>query len=167
MARTNKKEKLPKYKRRLRYLCWRLSKAWNVRGKIAKSNQWAIHHKKSFFALVVGSLAFIFIISLLSTFLTSSSDNTLQPSSNGIIPGSEMREIEDIQPMISGYHQIQETNNLVRSEIKNMTEKGLTIHQELDSLLNLENKTHEDSVRIIRDYRLLENIVKFLKKGKE
>ena len=41
------------------------------------------------------------------------------------------------------------------------------IHKELDSLLAIESKTHEDSIQIIQDYRQLQRIIIFLKKGKE
>ena len=46
-------------------------------------------------------------------------------------------------------------------------DKGVMIHKELDSLLAIESKTHEDSIQIIQDYRQLQRIIIFLKKGKE
>ena len=41
------------------------------------------------------------------------------------------------------------------------------IKNELDSLLGLEYKTHEDSVRIVSDYHRLQDIVNFLKTDKK
>lgn len=74
--------------------------------------------------------------------------------------------IENIQPMMNGLRQIDERKKGEKIEIKQLTDRGITIHKELDSLLAIDVKSHSDSVRIIQDYRQLENIVKFLKKGK-
>lgn len=156
---------MPKYKRQLRYLCWQLSKGWNVGYKIEKCNQWASENRKTFFALVVGVLAFSFITTFITIFydLTRkevSADTQMELSGKSF-------EIENIQPMMNGLRQIEETKKNEKFEIKALTDKGVQIHKELDSLLAIEDKTHEDSVRIIQDYRQLQNIVNFLKKGKE
>ena len=72
--------------------------------------------------------------------------------------------IENIQPVINGLHQIQDRKKDTQQELKQLTDKGVMIHKELDSLLAIENKTHEDSIQIIQDYRHLQRIVNFLKK---
>jgi len=68
--------------------------------------------------------------------------------------------------MMNGLRQIDERKKSEKIELKQLTDKGVAIHKELDSLLAIDVKSHEDSVRIIQDYRQLENIVNFLKKGK-
>lgn len=156
---------MPRYKRLLRYFCWQLSKGWNVGNKIEKCNQWASENRKTFFALVVGFLTFAFITTSISilydlTRKDASADNQMELS-------GKKSAIENIQPMMNGLRQIEETKKNERFEIKNLTDKGVQIHKELDSLLAIEDKSHEDSVRIVQDYRQLQNIVNFLKKGKE
>ena len=152
-----------KYKRQIRYVCWKLSKGWNVKNKIEKSNQWASENRKTFFALVVGFLSFAFVttaISILYDMTRPNTDNTQMDFSG------KTESIENIQPMMNGLRQIDERKKSEKIELKQLTDKGVAIHKELDSLLAIDVKSHEDSVRIIQDYRQLENIVNFLKKGK-
>lgn len=163
MATKGKKKKLPKYKRQIRYVCWKLSKGWNVKNKIEKSNQWASENRKTFFALVVGILSFAFIttaISILYDMTRPIADDT-QVDFSG-----KTESIESIEPMMNGLRQIDERKKSEKIELKQLTDKGVTIHKELDSLLAIDVKSHKDSIRIIQDYRQLETIVNFLKKGK-
>ena len=163
MATKGKKKKLPKYKRQIRYVCWKLSKGWNVKNKIEKSNQWASENRKTFFALVIGILSFAFIttaISILYDMTRPIADDT-QVDFSG-----KTESIESIEPMMNGLRQIDERKKSEKIELKQLTDKGVTIHKELDSLLAIDVKSHEDSIRIIQDYRQLETIVNFLKKGK-
>lgn len=164
MVTKGKKKELPRYKRQLRYACWQLSKGWKVRNKIEKCNQWASENRKTFFALVVGFLVFAFVTTSISILY----DLTRKPSSDGSLDLSgKNTPIENIQPMMNGLRQIEETKKSTKLEIKQMTDNGMLIHKELDSLLAIKDKSHEDSVRIVQDYRQLQNIVNFLKKGKE
>lgn len=164
MVTKGKKKELPRYKRQLRYACWQLSKGWKVRNKIEKCNQWASENRKTFFVLVVGFLVFAFVTTAISILY----DLTKKPSSDGSQDLSgKNTPIENIQPMMNGLRQIEETKKSTKLEIKQMTDNGVLIHKELDSLLSVKDKSHEDSVRIVQDYRQLQNIVNFLKKGKE
>ena len=163
MATKGKKKKLPKYKRQIRYVCWKRSKGWNVKNKIEKSNQWASENRKTFFALVVGILSFAFIttaISILYDMTRPIADDT-QVDFSG-----KTESIESIEPMMNGLRQIDERKKSEKIELKQLTDKGVTIHKELDSLLAIDVKSHEDSIRIIQDYRQLETIVNFLTKRK-
>ena len=69
--------------------------------------------------------------------------------------------------MMNGLRQIEETKKNEKLELKQLTDKGVAIHKELDSLLAIRVKSHEDSIRIVQDYRQLQHIVNFLKKRKE
>ncbi len=46
-----------------------------------------------------------------------------------------------------------------------MARKGQVLKHELDSLVNLSSKTHEDSLMIVSKYKQLELIVNNLEKG--
>lgn len=69
-----------------------------------------------------------------------------------------------MQPTLDGMRQIRNHQKVENIELKNLTERGLQIKNELDSLLALPYKSHDDSVRIVTDYRQIEDIVQFLKK---
>lgn len=154
---------MPKYKRQIRYVCWKLSKVWNVKNKIEKCNQWATENRKTFFVLVVGFLSFAVVTTAISIIydMTHPSADSVQMDISG-----KSEPIENIQPLMSGLRQIDERKKSEKLELKQLTDRGVAIHKELDSLLAVNKKSHEDSVRIIQDYRQLENIVNFLKKGK-
>ena len=158
------KKDLPRYKRKLRYACWRISEYWRVRNKVEKCNQWATDTKKTFFALVVGTLVFASVATFISILydLTKATSVKEQPDFSG-----RTEKIENIQPMMNGLRQIEETKKNEKLELKQLTDKGVAIHKELDSLLAISEKSHEDSIRIVQDYRQLQHIVNFLKRRKE
>lgn len=123
-----------------------------------------IRKSKDFLCLVVGILGFAFVTTAISIVY----DLTRDKSSDNIEVNINKQEnsIEDISPMMNGLRQIEETKKTTKLEFKQVTDKGVSIHRELDSLLAIKDKSHEDSVRIVQDYRQLQRIVNFLKKGK-
>ena len=60
---------------------------------------------------------------------------------------------------------IQSNKGLHRATMLELADSGRAIRQELDSLIAMPRKTHGDSLRIVRQYRRLENIVKFINNG--
>ena len=165
MKAKEKRNEIPQHKRYLRYLCWQLSRGWKIKDKIEIANKWASENRKTFFALVVGILGFSFVTTGISIIYEATRDKTsddIQMELSG-----KGNPIENIQPVISGLHQIQDRKKDTQQELKQVTDKGVMIHKELDSLLAIESKTHEDSIQIIQDYRQLQRIIIFLKKGKE
>jgi hypothetical protein len=162
--KTKKVKKMPRYKRHIRYACWQISKYRRVRNKVEKCNQWATDNRKTFFTLVVGTLVFASVATFISILydLTKAGTVSEQEDFSG-----RTENIENIQPMMNGLRQIEETKKSEKLELKQLTDKGVAIHKELDSLLAIREKSHEDFVRIVQDYRQLQHIVNFLKKRKE
>lgn len=165
MKAKRQKNDISQHKRHLRYLCWQLSRGCKIKDKIDIANKWTSENRKTFFALVVGILSFSFVTTGISIIYEVTRD---KPSDNIQMELSgKGNPIENIQPVINGLHQIQDRKKDAQQELKQLTDKGVMIHKELDSLLAIESKTHEDSIQIIQDYRHLQRIVNFLKKGKE
>lgn len=158
------KKDLPRYTRQIRYACWRISKYWRVRNKVEKCNQWASDNGKTFFALVVGTLVFASVATFISILYDLTKASTVKEQTDF---SGRTEKIENIQPMMNGLRQIEETKKSEKLELKQLTDKGVAIHKELDSLLTIGEKSHEDSIRIIQDYHQLQHIVNFLKKRKE
>ena len=136
-----KKRNMPRYKRILRYQCWELSKGLRLRERIANANQWCSSHPRKFMGIVLGICIFFLLFSLVSLFTSSLGANNESQQDENFISD----KIETIQPTLD----------------------GIQIKNELDSLLGLEYKTHEDSVRIVSDYHRLQDIVNFLKTDKK
>lgn len=156
-------KKLPRWKRVLRWRVWQVSRHWKLRERVAKANTWANDNPKKFFHWTVGILVGCFVLTVVFTVVSFMTDNSKQQKP---LVGKD-GQIEDIQPMFDGLHRIEENRKQIKSGVKDMTDKGLEIKKELDSLVNLPVKSHEDSVRIYQDYSQLQNIVNFLKKGRD
>ena len=163
MKKKRVKKELPRYKRHIRYACWRISKYWRVRNKVEKCNQWATDNRKTFFTLVVGSLIFASVATFISVLYDLAKASTVKEQEDF---SGRTEKIENIQPMMNGLRQIEETKKSAKMELKQLTDQGVAIHKELDSLLAIRDKSHEDSIRIVQDYRQLQHIVNFLKKRK-
>jgi len=158
-----KKRDMPRYKRLLRYQCWELSKGLKLRERIGHANQWCLSHPRKFMGIVLGLSSLIIIYTLISVVVSFS-----VPQEGSQQDESFMTDkVESIQPTLDGMRKIDDTKKVVNIELKRLTDKGLQIKNELDSLLALENKSHEDSVRIVSDYRQLKDIVNFLNKEKK
>ena len=158
-----KKRNMPRYKRILRYQCWELSKGLRLRERIANANQWCSSHPRKFMGIVLGICIFFLLFSLVSLFTSSLGANNESQQDENFISD----KIETIQPTLDGMRQIQDSKRMENYELKKLTERGLQIKNELDSLLGLEYKTHEDSVRIASYYHRLQDIVNFLKTDKK
>lgn len=163
-----KRKKMPRYKRKIRWWCWQLSKFLKLTDKISHANAWCSAHPKKFFWITVGILgffAFVTIISLGFDFL-----KLKQQSSEVVaVEKSDMSNISDsaVVNNVKGLRDIDNNRNVIRSETQDMIARGQKISAELDSLLKLPEKTHEDSIMILQDYKSLKLIVNFLDKGKK
>ena len=72
-------------------------------------------------------------------------------------------EIENVQPMFAGLQSIQNGKNVQVREVGQLALRGQQLKWELDSLVRIPIKTHQDSTLIIYKYRQLEMIVTNLK----
>ena len=73
--------------------------------------------------------------------------------------------IEKVKPMFDGLQSIQDRKTYQIRQMEGLAARGQLIKEELDSLMKLPEKSHEDSVRIIIRYKQLETIVVELKNG--
>jgi hypothetical protein len=94
---------------------------------------------------------------ILGAFLTLGSD-----SSNG---DNFMNGVEPVEPMFVGMQRIQNAKAYQVSQVEEMARKGQMLKHELDSLVGLPYKTHDDSLQIVIKYKQLELIVNNLEKG--
>lgn len=160
--RKKKKREMPRYKRILRYWCWNLSKGLRLRERIDHANNWSLTHPQQFIKIIIGVASFLLVITVLSLAISLLQDNGNEDSQeDGTFLTSA---VQDMQPTLDGMRQIRNHQKVENIELKNLTERGLQKKSELDSLLALPYKSHDDSVRIVTDYRQIEDIVQFLKK---
>ena len=74
----------------------------------------------------------------------------------------DINGIASMEPLFQGFRTIQSNKGLHRVTMLELADSGRSIRRELDSLIAIRRKSHSDSLRIVRQYRRLENIVKFI-----
>lgn len=123
-------------------------------GRIRLANIWARKHPKRTFACVTGVLSLLLVCSLVTG--NDRPDN---------VDEQDISAIASMEPLFQGFRTIQSNKGLHRATIQELADSGRVIRQELDSLIAMPKKSHGDSLRIVRQYRRLENIVKFINNG--
>ena len=131
---------------------------YRLAGRIRLANIWARKHPRRTFAYVTGSLLLVLVVNITMDSLFANSNELNEPNEL-----NELSVIAPVDPMLEGFRAIQANKTAHRGTLMDLTAKGQLLHEELDSLIALPNKTHADSVHIIQSYRQLESIVKSLK----
>ena len=72
--------------------------------------------------------------------------------------------IAEVNPMFQGLQRIQDAKAYQLSQVERLTMRGQALKQELDSLIRVPMKSHDDSLQIIIKHRQLELIVNNLEK---
>lgn len=125
-------------------------------GRIRLANIWARRHPKRTFACVTGILSLLLVCSLVT-----GNDKPDNADEQGI------SAIASMEPLFQGFRTIQSNKGLHRVTMLELADSGRAIRRELDSLIAMPRKSHGDSLRIVRQYRRLENIVKFINNNGE
>lgn len=76
-----------------------------------------------------------------------------------------MTGVEPVEPMFIGMQRIQNAKAYQVNQVEEMARKGQILKHELDSLVRMPRKTHDDSLQIVIKYKQLELIVNNLEKG--
>ena len=105
-------------------------------------------------SVTMSLLSLSLIVCIVTTFLGDDKED--EPS---------FESIASVTPMFNGMRRIQENKNYQVSQVEQMTLRGKEIKQELDSLMRIPLKSHDDSVQIVIKYKQLEMIVRNLENG--
>ena len=124
---------------------------YRLAARIRKVNSWATRHPRRTFGYVVGSLLMILVCDII---VTGARMESQEP---------ELQSIANVEPIFSGFRNIQANKEAQRRRLMEITGDGQAVKHELDSLIAIPRKSHDDSIGIIRRYRQLEQIVKSLK----
>ncbi len=130
-----------------------IGKRYRLGARIRIANSWASRHPKRTFGYVVGTLLMVLVGDVMVTGMRAE------------MKDPDVNMIANVEPVFNGFRTIQANKDTHRRTILEMTTKGQAIKQELDSLIAIPQKSHADSVGIIRRYGSLENIVKSLKQN--
>lgn len=149
------RRKDPKHIRVMRVMLWRFLKRIRLRERVDMANRWASLHMGRTASITVALLS----LSLLAGILTM------------LLDGNEEKDpcfdsIAIISPIFSGMRYIQQNKAYQESQVEKMTISGKEIKRELDSLVHIPLKSHDDSVQIVIKYKQLEMIVNNLENSR-
>jgi len=127
-----------------------LTDKFKFKEKIAKANQWADKHKKRVSVITISMLMLSLII---GSWLTLTSTYNEADMLSGFT---------EVKPAFDGIRRIQRLKSMQVDQTVELTNKGQQLKHDLDSLVRLPVKSHQDSVDIVVKYRQLELVVKYL-----
>lgn len=130
----------------------RLSRRYRLASRIRLANGWAKKHPKRTLAYVVGTLSFLMVGTIALDQIRTSKESE---------PNVSM--IANMEPLFDGFRTIQANKDVHRHTLMDLATKGQLLRTQLDSMIAIPDKSHLDSIHIIRSYRQLENIVHSLK----
>ena len=121
-----------------------------LKDKIAKANQWADKHKKKVSLITIGTLMLSLVVGSWLTLTSTYNEADM------------MTGLSDVKPAFDGIRRIQRLKSMQVDQTVELTNKGQRLKHELDSLVRLPVKSHQDSLDIMVKYRQLELVVKYL-----
>lgn len=125
-------------------------KKHKIAARIRLANAWATKHPKRTFGYVVSTLLAIFLFDIIiSGYKLESQDPNFE-------------KIAVVEPIFDGFRRIQSNKEAHQKKVIELTNTGADLRHELDSLMAIQPKSHEDSMAIITRYSRLEVIVKSL-----
>ena len=127
-----------------------LTGKFKLKDKIAKANQWADKHKKRVSVITISMLMLSLIIGTWLTLTSTYNESDM------------MTGLSDVKPAFDGIRRIQRLKSMQVDQTVELTNKGQQLKHDLDSLVRLPVKNHQDSVDIVVKYRQLELVVKYL-----
>lgn len=127
-----------------------LTDKFKLREKIDKANQWADKHKKRVSIITISMLMLSLIIGSWLTLTSTYNEADM------------MSGLSDVKPAFDGIRRIQRLKSMQVDQTVELTNKGQQLKYDLDSLIRLPIKSHQDSVDIMVKYRQLELVVKHL-----
>ena len=127
-----------------------LTDKFKLSEKIAKANQWADKHKKRVSVITISMLMLSLIIGSWLTLTSTYNEADM------------LSDFTEVKPAFDGIRRIQRLKSMQVDQTVELTNKGQQLKHDLDSLVRLPIKSHQDSLDIVVKYRQLELVVKYL-----
>ena len=141
----------------------RLSDRLRIPARIRLANRWGAKHPKRVFAISFTTVFCLMVGSIASDFYSFAKSRNAKTESPSLIS-----DIPSIQSITDYNNHINDQKSVSRHIVGEIGNTGLRLKAELDSLMDLPVKTHEDSLQIVNKYRRLERYVDIImKKGSQ
>ena len=153
-----KNKQTPEYKEKERYRLrkarlwgYKMGKKYGINEKIAKANAWADGHRRKTAGILFSVNATIYIVG----FLLCMSGNEVDGNSIQ----DPMQALAQIQPMFSQLHRIEDMKTVQKKTYVQLSNRAVRLKHEVDSLMAMPGKTHQDSVLALQKYDELKTIM--------
>ena len=149
---TNEYKEKERYRlRRARIWGYKMGKKYGIGEKITKANAWADGHRRKTAGFLFSVNFCIYIIGFMLCMSGNEADgNSIQ---------DPMQNLAQIQPMFSQLHRIEDMKTVQKHTYVQLSNRAVRLKREVDSLMAMPRKTHQDSVLALQKYDELKTIM--------
>jgi len=149
---TNEYKEKERYRlRRARIWGYKMGKKYGIGEKITKANAWADGHRRKTAGILFSVNFCIYIIGFMLCMSGNEADgNSIQ---------DPMQDLAQIQPMFSQLHRIEDMKTVQKKTYVQLSNRAVRLKHEVDSLMAMPGKTHQDSVLALQKYDELKMIM--------
>ena len=137
--------------RRARIWDYKIGKKYAIGEKIAKANAWADGHRRKTAGILFSVNTCIYLIGFVLCMSGSEAD--------GSSIKDPMQDLAQIQPMFSQLHRIEDMKTVQKKTYVQLSHRAVKLKREVDSLMAMPGKTHQDSVLALQKYDELNTIM--------
>ena len=136
--------------RRARIWGYKIGKKYAIGEKIAKANAWADGHRRKTAGILFSVNTCIYLIGFILCMSGSEVDGSIK---------DPMQDLAQIQPMFSQLHRIEDMKTVQKKTYVQLSHRAVKLKREVDSLMAMPGKTHQDSVLALQKYDELNTIM--------
>ena len=149
---TNEYKEKERYRlRKARVWGYKIGKKYGICEKIAKANAWADGHRRKTAGILFSVNTCIYLIGFVLCRSGSEAD--------GSSIKDPMPDLAQIQPMFSQLHRIEDMKTVQKKTYVQLSHRAVKLKREVDSLMAMPGKTHQDSVLALQKYDELNTIM--------
>ena len=149
---TNEYKEKERYRlRKARVWGYKIGKKYGIGEKIAKANAWADGHRRKTAGILFSVNTCIYLIGFVLCMSETEAD--------GSSIKDPMLDLAQIQPMFSQLHRIEDMKTVQKKTYVQLSHRAVKLKREVDSLMAMPGKTHQDSVLALQKYDELNTIM--------
>ena len=152
-----KNKQTPEYKEKQRHRLrmariwgYRIGKKYQIGDRINKANAWANAHRRKAVGITLAVNFCIYLIGFGMCFADSKANNGIT---------DPMQDFAAVQPMFAQIHHIHDMKQVEKSSFVALTGRVVKLKHEVDSLMDMPGKTHQDSILALEKYDELKTIM--------
>ena len=152
-----KNKQTPEYKEKQRHRLrmariwgYRIGKKYQIGDRINKANAWANAHRRKAVGITLAVNFCIYLIGFAMCFANSKANNGIT---------DPIQDFAAVQPMFAQIHHIHDMKQVEKSSFVALTGRVVKLKHEVDSLMDMPGKTHQDSILALEKYDELKMIM--------